>query len=256
MVLPKIVAVGIYDSAKRTGSVRISKKRTTTMFELELPLENGGPIRTETLICAKPGQIRHTKFPFRCLFLHMELGQGRLFEMLRGLPDFVFLRDASHYREIFSRLFHYENSPGYDHEIIMQSLVLDLIYSLGQERVGMHSGGGGRPRRDVVEKALSYIDRHPSEDLSLEKLASVFSLSPIHFHNSFKTAVGKTLREYVEERRIRLAVERMLTTDRTLTQIAFDCGFSSQSYFSFVFKRRMGMTPRQYARAALGRYED
>lgn len=80
-------------------------------------------------------------------------------------------------------------------------------------------------------------------------------LSPIHFHNCFKSAVGKTLHEYVEEQRIKVAVNLLLTTDLTLTQIAFQCGFSSQSYFSYVFKRKMQTTPRKYVEQLNNLYE-
>jgi len=45
-----------------------------------------------------------------------------------------------------------------------------------------------------------------------------------------------------------------MTTDHTLTEIAFDCGFSSQSYFSYVFKRRIGKTPREYIQEINSRY--
>lgn len=58
----------------------------------------------------------------------------------------------------------------------------------------------------------------------------------------------KTLREYVEEQRIRRAVNLLVGTDLTLSEIAYECGFSSQSYFSYVFKERMKTTPRAYAR--------
>lgn len=47
----------------------------------------------------------------------------------------------------------------------------------------------------------------------------------------------------------------MLTTDMTLTEIAYNCGFSSQSYFSFVFKRKMGKTPREYIKDINNNYE-
>lgn len=80
-------------------------------------------------------------------------------------------------------------------------------------------------------------------------------MSPVHFHNTFKRSVGKTLRDYVEEQRIKKAIGLLLTTDASLTQIAFECGFSSQSYFSYVFKRRMNATPREYAKTIHARYE-
>lgn len=91
--------------------------------------------------------------------------------------------------------------------------------------------------------------------MSLEKTAKEMSLSPVHFHNTFKTSVGKTLRDYVEEQRIKKAINLLQTTNYSLTKIAFECGFSSQSYFSYAFKRRMKKTPREYVREIYNQYE-
>ena len=90
----------------------------------------------------------------------------------------------------------------------------------------------------------------------LNEIAEIVHLSPIHFHNCFKVSVGKTLRDYVEEQRLRKAIKLLLTTDYSLTKIAYECGFSSQSYFSYAFKRKMGLTPRQYATQVFKRYEE
>ena len=77
MQLPQIVAVGIYNSHNSANNKSSSHNRKTTMFEIELPIEIGGisyintntmPITPNMLICAKPGQTRHTKFPFKCYF--------------------------------------------------------------------------------------------------------------------------------------------------------------------------------------------
>ena len=91
--------------------------------------------------------------------------------------------------------------------------------------------------------------------MSLNAVASYASLSSIHFHNCFKAATGKTLHEYVEEQRIKKAAGLLVSTDLTLTEISYECGFSSQSYFSYAFKRKMKMTPREYAKEVYKRYD-
>ena len=86
-------------------------------------------------------------------------------------------------------------------------------------------------------------------------MAEYASFSPIHFHNCFRRATGKNLREYVEEERIRRALGLLVGTDLTLAQIAYECGFSSQSYFSAAFKRKMKLPPREYVRETKKKYE-
>ena len=76
--LPEIVAIGIYNSTLAVKNRVVTKNRKTTMFEIEIPIENGGvsyinsdsmPIEPNMVICAKPGQTRHTKLPFTCYYL-------------------------------------------------------------------------------------------------------------------------------------------------------------------------------------------
>lgn len=263
MILPEIVAAGIYNSQYVAKNLAVSKNRKTSMFEIELPMEKGGisyigtssmPITPNMIICAKPGQTRHTKFPFKCYFLHMILHSGTLYDTLMQTPDIFETGNTEAYQRIFTKLVKHYNSAT-DNEIILQSLVLELIYTISRDcelRARQGSQGSGISR---IEPALQYIKANLTEDLSLEKVAAYAALSPIHFHNSFKAAVGKTLRDYVEEQRIKKAIHLLMSTEDSLTEIAFACGFSSQSYFSYVFKRRMGKTPREYVQEIYNKYE-
>lgn len=92
MKLPEIISFGIFDSDKYKPNTQISKSRKVSVFEIELPLEEGGisyidssseRISQDTLICAKPGQIRHTRFPFKCLYIHMGVEEGVLCDILK-----------------------------------------------------------------------------------------------------------------------------------------------------------------------------
>ncbi len=264
MILPDIVAVGIYNSDIAAKNLKISKNRKTSMFEIELPMENGGisyidsgskQINTDMIICAKPGQVRHTKFPFKCYYVHMIIHSGPLYDSLMGAPDFFETDKADVYKEIFMNLVKHYNTLADGEEIILQSLLLELIYTINKDSTLKNNNGSYTDNYPTIEKALHYIKMHLTEDLSLERVAKTVSLSPIHFHNTFKAAVGKTLRDYVEEQRIKKSINLLLTTDYSLTKIAYECGFSSQSYFNYVFKRKMKKTPREYAQEIYNRYE-
>ena len=263
MVLPEIVAAGIYNSQLAAKNTPVSKNRKTSMFEIELPMENGGisyigntamPITPNMIICAKPGQIRHTKFPFKCYFLHIILHEGLLYDTLMQTPDIFQTDRAQEYNRIFTRLIKYYNSAA-DNEIILQSLTLELIDTIRRDATGFTRQGNLSSNALRIEQALAYVKANLTEELSLETVAAQVSLSPIHFHNSFKAAVGQTLREYVEQQRIKKAIHLLMSTEYSLTQIAFECGFSSQSYFSYVFKRRMHKTPREYVQEIYSKYE-
>ena len=255
MILPEIVAVGIYNSHIAAKNLKISKKRRTSMFEIELPIEDGGisyidsnskQINPNIIICAKPGQVRHTKFPFKCYYVHMIIHSGVLYDMLINTPDFFETEKSNIYKDIFVKLIKHYSTLADSEEIILQSLLLELIYTIKKDSTLKNKNGNFTNDYSKVEKSLSYIKEHLTEDLSLDKVAKSVSFSPIHFHNTFKTAVGKTLRDYIEEQRIKKATNLLLTTNYSLTQIAYECGFSSQSYFSYVFKKRYGVSPNKF----------
>ena len=213
------------------------------------------PITTDLVICAKPGQIRHTKFPFKCYYLHMTVSDSGLNGELLKLPHFLKVRDSKIYNDIFEGMYRCYDLRTERDEILLQSLVLRLIHTLLKEMNFFALSQSGKEGSRHIHRALKFIKENITEDLTLERVAREVSLSPVYFHNSFKAAVGQTLREYVEEIRIRRSINLLMTTDMTLTEIAYQCGFSSQSYFSYVFKRKMKSTPREYIRQLNTRYE-
>lgn len=265
ILLPEITSLGIYNSQIAVPGITVTKNRTTTMFEIELPTEKGGisyidseemQISPNTLICAKPGQVRHTKLPFKSYYVHMILKKDSLYDSLIRLPSFIETKNSEEYREIFVKLCKYYDSQLESDKIIMYSLLLKLIYLLCNNSKNQYFRSKMKiSNYEIIERAIDYIKDNLTSDLSLDAVAAYSSLSPIHFHNCFKAATGKTLHEYVEEQRIKKAANLLVTTDSTLTEISYECGFSSQSYFSYAFKRRMKMTPREYAKEIYKRYD-
>lgn len=262
MILPKIVEVSFFNSDIVNRNVKISQNRKTTLFEIELPVEAGGvsyidgeskPITPDMLICVKPGQMRHTRFPFKCYYAHVTIEEGPLYDILMSAPNFFETDKHDFYKELFVKMVQHYGSFDETEEIILQSLLLELIYTISKDFKSQK--GSLTENHLTVEKTINYINEHLTENLNLEKISKEMSFSPIYFHNTFKTTVGKTLRDYVEEQRIKKATNLLLTTKNSLTQIAYECGFSSQSYFSYVFKRRMKKTPREYAKEINQKYE-
>lgn len=264
IILPQIVAVGIYNSQAVYKNKTITDNRKTSMFEIELPIGNGGTsfiddtshlISENVIICAKPGQTRHTKLPFRCYYLHLIINEGQLFDMLSCIPNYVEIENTSHIKEIFNSLCKHFDMQNSEDDVIIHSLILKLLHNLFKCSSFQKGQNRNKNNRKVIEKTIEYINENLATDLCLEKLSDLFGYTSIYFHKLFKVATGKTLHDYVEDRRIRKAIDLMLSTDKTLTQIAYDCGFSSQAYFSYAFKKKKGQTPREYIKSILMDYE-
>ncbi|MBR6679763.1 MAG: helix-turn-helix transcriptional regulator [Clostridia bacterium] len=265
IVLPEIVAIGIYNSQIAAKNKTITKNRRTAMFEIELPIESGGisyiddehmQILPTTIVCSKPGQTRHTKLPFKCYYIHMILKEGALYDLLMSVPNYLSVDNTEAYKEIFSRMCKYYDSAVESDKIMIYGLIFELLHLLDKDsKRQLRKEASKSNNHETIERVISYIKQNLTSDLSLDAVSAYANISPIHFHNCFKSATGRTLHQYVEEQRIKRAANLLITTDWTLTRISGECGFSSQSYFSYAFKRKMGQSPREYARQVYNRYK-
>lgn len=93
---------------------------------------------------------------------------------------------------------------------------------------------------------LSFISDHYMEKLTLEQMAASLSMNKNYFCRFFQELTGSTPMEYVNYYRIESACEQLTGTDKPITEVAFDCGFSDVSYFIKVFRKYKDKTPSQY----------
>lgn len=97
-----------------------------------------------------------------------------------------------------------------------------------------------------IEELLSYITEHIDQPLSLDMLAQRVSLSPFYFSRLFKQETGYTLRDFLIRTRVNTAKFYLKTTTLSLKEIAYRCGYSSDSTFCTTFKQVTGSTPLGY----------
>ena len=259
-----IESVGIYNSQITKPHTVVSKIRKTSAFELELAIENGGisyinskshSIEKGLVILAKPGQARHTKFPYKCYYVHFFVNDEYFFERFMRCSDFIEISSSETYEEIFTQLCKIYQSSDKTDILILNSLFLKLLYMIVKAPLNTDNTVRKRTNDKIIKKSLIYIEKNLCSDLNLSIIASNAGFSPNYFHNIFKAATGKTLRIYIEERKIEKSISLLRITDKTLTEIAYECGFSSQSYYSYVFKRKTGLTPREYVKKLNSQYE-
>lgn len=98
----------------------------------------------------------------------------------------------------------------------------------------------------AVAPALALIDFRPDETQSNAVLARACGLSEDHFIRRFRALVGQTPAQYVLERRIAAAAQRLLAGEEPIDDIAAACGFPDRFYFTRMFSRKMGLPPAAY----------
>jgi two-component system, response regulator YesN len=100
---------------------------------------------------------------------------------------------------------------------------------------------------DVILKAKNYIEKnYANQDTCLHSVADEVHLSPNHFSTIFSQECGITFIEYLTTVRVEQAKKLLRNTDMKGSDIAYDVGFSDPHYFSFIFKKTTGFSPREY----------
>jgi AraC-like DNA-binding protein len=113
-------------------------------------------------------------------------------------------------------------------------------------------------QRKSIEAAVQHIFTHLQESIRLEHLLRITHMSRPTFCRHFRQQMGRSVREFVQEVRLAAVRRELEATDRAVTEIALECGFSQVSFFNRVFRRAFGCAPSNYrlrcrARERLGR---
>lgn len=99
---------------------------------------------------------------------------------------------------------------------------------------------------DIIKKAMLYISQNFNTPLTLEDAACHVHLHPSYFSTLFKHSTGSSFKEYLNMVRIEESKQLLSNTDYSIIDIAIAVGFEDQSYFSKVFKKYTGLTPKQF----------
>lgn len=97
-----------------------------------------------------------------------------------------------------------------------------------------------------IKQAIRYVHRSLTEKITIKEAAAFAGFSEGHFSVVFKSETGKSFSDFVREVRVERAKQLLRHTDKPILDIAADCGFEDQSYFTKVFKKAVGMCPKEY----------
>lgn len=116
-----------------------------------------------------------------------------------------------------------------------------------QRAVELRDQASNSQLRTLLKQAVAYIDSHyTDETLSLNQVAKEINISANYLSAVFSQEMGATFTEYVTGRRMDKAKELLRSTDKRSGEVAVAVGYRDPHYFSFLFKKTQGCTPRDY----------
>ena len=103
-------------------------------------------------------------------------------------------------------------------------------------------------RTESIQNAAKYIFENYGKDISLQEAADIAGIRDTYFSRLFQEITGYGFKEYLLNIRIQHAQEMLRAGKLKITQIALACGFSDGNYFGDIFKKRTGLSPREFRR--------
>ena len=105
---------------------------------------------------------------------------------------------------------------------------------------------GERRNSDLVGDFLERLHEDPLAEITIGELAGSLGYSRSYVHDRFRKEVGMSPNDYAQRLRIKRCCQRLVATQQSVTDIAFEFGFGSSQYFSRVFRKYLGATPSEY----------
>lgn len=186
--------------------------------------------------------------PFGKYWCHFSatVGDVNLFQLL-DVPYCVEVVDVSALERQFERLIALYHHPSLTSALRIKAVLLDILSSFLEGADGVDAGIHVRTTadNDTIHTLLAYINQHLDEKVSVQDLADLVHLHPQYLIGYFKSMLGLSPIAFLTRKRMERARHLLLQSDLSIGQIAARVGMEPY-YFSRVFKRQTGFSPRFY----------
>ena len=122
---------------------------------------------------------------------------------------------------------------------LFYQFVYELLWQLEHQQIGMK-------RPDLAAQVVRYIQEHYHEPVTRESIAQIFHYSVPYVSRQFRQETGISMIDYVIKERVNKAMEYLQKTDMTVQEASASVGYDDVSYFTRIFKKHTGMTPKQF----------
>ena len=171
----------------------------------------------------------------RWIFLEMEVNRSLPVDQLYQFPTVLSDALKSELHTIFDRLFSTNDIwQNYSDCYAMIGLLLKASTPISAKG---HKG---------LQRAVAHIREHYGQEITVKELADLAQMSEPNFYVVFRKHMGLSPISYINHYRMSIAAERLVETNQTATEIGYSVGVGDPLYFSKLFKKTYGITPRVY----------
>lgn len=170
-------------------------------------------------------------------------------ECIEPFSDIFHLENAFFCREILEKMCEEIKADRLHAAGMLSGLMKQLLSLISRETsTASHSPESAAER--LCAQVTEYLKTAALGDIDNGVIAKEFGYHPYYLNAVFKKTTGATLHTHIAKRRIEIARELLLSSEKSIAEIGMLCGFSGASYFSECFKAHVGVTPREYRQRA------
>ena len=103
-----------------------------------------------------------------------------------------------------------------------------------------------KDQKEVVKKVIDYIEKNLEKEINLDNISKNIGYSKFYLNRIFTEYTGVTMYKYLQNRRLTVAAEKLVKTDKPIMQTAYEAGYDTQQSFSFAFKQMYLYPPKIY----------
>lgn len=156
---------------------------------------------------------------------------------------FIYHDDDGHIGELFQKLHDEHKAKRMGYFETMRSYLIVIIIDIMRQ---IQAPDSIESESDMIRRTIDYVEKNFSERLSLSAITKEFNYSLAHISHTFKKETGMTFQDYVQYVRIRESCRLLINTRKRISEIADLVGYSNIQFFNEVFRRQIGMSPRDY----------
>lgn len=137
---------------------------------------------------------------------------------------------------------------GFDSYLEFQSLLYDLAVSRDQQlltNVSFHQQNDFH-NSEHIERMYNYVQKNYAQKLKLESVARMMNMSVVSFSRMMKQRTGKSFVDFVNDIRLGYATRWLIETNKSVSEICYQCGFNNVSNFNRIFKKQQKCTPSEF----------
>lgn len=189
----------------------------------------------------------------KCQITQLSFKLYKIDEVLDSLSLFKYkqpyfkITNCTDVLDSMSQMYTYYNYKSYsEYNKLLLNLELQKLFVMLSMHIEHTDLKKGRYEHTLLETALAYIDAHYEEDIQLEDLAKMYKVSSRYLRKIFMEYVGFSAIEYITMLRIERAKDLLKNTHSSISEIGMDVGYNSFQYFSMMFKKKTGVSPKDF----------